>query len=189
MCNTHKLNRATAEIAELFSRLSEPLSFPEGAPNLEPRERITITETGPIVRPGPGGLELVQRRWSWPGPTGAPVFNFRSDGRRFALTTRCLIPTDGFYEFTAPEDPKVKRKTPWLFTMAGEGLFFIAGVMRGDAWAMLTTEPGEDMRPFHNRQVVALSPTQGLAWLRGGDEAELLRPSPPGTLMVERVPT
>ncbi len=60
------------------------------------------------------GLELVIRRWSWPGTHGKPVFNLRSEGRKF--TNRCLAIADGFYEFTAPDDPKAKRKNKWLFS-------------------------------------------------------------------------
>ena len=60
------------------------------------------------------------RRWSWPGAGGKPVYNFRSDGREFP-SGRCLILTDGFYEFTAPADPKQKRKDRWLFTLPGGG--------------------------------------------------------------------
>jgi putative SOS response-associated peptidase YedK len=60
------------------------VAFPEGRPNLEPRDDIRITDRAPIVRAVPGGVELVQRRWSWPGPGGKPVYNFRADGRTFA---------------------------------------------------------------------------------------------------------
>ncbi|MEO6378835.1 MAG: SOS response-associated peptidase family protein, partial [Caulobacteraceae bacterium] len=186
MCNQHKMRASVFEIADLFgSRLATPLGFPEGAPNLEPRDEIKITDMGAIVRPGSEtgpetgpGLELVQRRWSWPGPTGAPVFNFRAEGRRFPLAARCAIPTNGFYEFTANADAKIKRKDRWLFTMPGEPLFFIAGILRADAWSMLTVDPGPDIAPFHNRQVVVLRPEDAGAWLRGGPEAALLRPSP-----------
>ena len=187
MCNQHKLKTAVEEIGDIFSRLQAPLSYPEAVPNLEPREIIAITDRAPIVRPGDDGLELVVRPWSWKGPSGAPVFNFRSDGRRFATASRCAIPTDGFYEFTAPQDPKARRKDRWLFTMEGCGLFFIAGVVRQDAFAMLTCEPGPDMAPFHNRQVVVLSPRAAVDWVRGGAESALLRPSAAGTLRAERV--
>jgi putative SOS response-associated peptidase YedK len=188
MCNLHKLKTPLHEIERLFSDLRQPLElqYPEGAPNLEPRDEIRITDPGPIVRMGAGGAELVQRRWSWPGPTGAPVFNFRSDGRRFPVAARCAIPTDGFYEFTAPADPKAKRKDRWLFTMPGHPLFFIAGVMRNEAWSMLTSEPGPDVAPFHLRQVVVLDGEGAARWLRGGAEGDLLAPAPAGTLVAER---
>lgn len=66
-----------------------------------------------------GDVELVQRRWSWPGPTGKPVYNFRSEARSFG-SNRCLILADGFYEFTdKPSEegaPKRRSKDKWLFT-------------------------------------------------------------------------
>ena len=58
------------EVARLFSDLQMPLTFPEGIPNLQPRE-IAITDPGPIVRAGDGGFDLVVRRWSWPAPGGS----------------------------------------------------------------------------------------------------------------------
>jgi hypothetical protein len=32
-------------------------------------------------------------------PGGAPVFNFRSEGRHFANSNRCLVPASAFFEF------------------------------------------------------------------------------------------
>lgn len=91
-----------------FSESWIKIRFPEGNPNIEAREDIKITDSAPIVRGvdgEPGTGDLVQRRWSWPGPTRKPVYNFRSDGREFA-SGRCLIPADGFYEFTEPAGKK-----------------------------------------------------------------------------------
>lgn len=98
MCNAYRNWISLAALRDAF----DGLQLPGGAPNLEPREDIRITETAPIVRSAEDGApELVQLRWSWPGPGGKPVYNFRSDGRRFA-SGRCLVPTDGFYEYTDP---------------------------------------------------------------------------------------
>src|SRR6476469_726446 len=108
MCNLYTQTKSVDEVARVFRNLQLPIRFPEGVPNLQPRD-IAITDLGPIVRAGEGTLELVVRRWSWPGPGGKPVYNFRSEGREFR-SGRCLIVADGFYEFTAPGDPKQKRK-------------------------------------------------------------------------------
>jgi len=67
---------------------------------------------------------------------------------------------DGFYEFTAPADPKAKRKDKWLFTLKGEPWFWIAGIVKQGAFTMLTTSPGPDMAPLHGRQMV-LGPLPG----------------------------
>jgi putative SOS response-associated peptidase YedK len=100
-----------ASIVEDFAHLKIKIRFGEGAPNVEAREDIKITDMGPIVRgigAGRGEAELVQRRWSWPGPNKRPVYNFRSDGREFN-SNRCLIISDGFYEFIDPTDCEASK--------------------------------------------------------------------------------
>lgn len=198
MCNEVRRAVALGEIREAFSHLRLPLDFPEGLPNLAPLESIRITDPTAVVRAGAsGGRELVVRRWSWPGPGGKPVYNFRSEGRSFANSAtggRCLIPVDGFYEFTKPEDPKAKRKHKWLFEMAGEPFFCLAGLWRtaggdiGEAFTLLTTEPGPDIALYHSRQVIPLRPADWGAWLDPTlSAADLLRPLPAGSLTVRQV--
>jgi putative SOS response-associated peptidase YedK len=194
MCNDYRYRLPLERLIDEFAHVRIPLRFPTGRPNIEPRDDIKITDRGALVRPDEGGgAALSVMRWSWPGPTGKPVYNFRSEGRRFGIG-RCLIPADGFYEFTAPEDPKQKRKDKWLFTLKGSEVFAIAGYWKPgaaggeDAWTMLTCEPGPDVAPYHDRQVVILPPAQWSAWLNGeGNEAELLRPLPGGSLAVDKV--
>lgn len=190
MCNLYTQSKSPDEIARLFREQQIQLHFPEGIPNLEPRD-IRITDPGPIVRAVGGNFDLVIRRWSWPGQGGRPVYNFRSDDREFA-TGRCLIIADGFYEFTTPADPKQKRKDRWLFTQPGQGFIGIAGLIRdapdfGEAFTMLTTEPGADIAPYHGRQVAVLPPERWRPWLTYAQPAlELLRPAPAGTLTVSQ---
>jgi putative SOS response-associated peptidase YedK len=117
------------------------------------------SQRAPVVLPDGDGARVEMMRSSWPAPKGAPVFNFRSENRTFERARRCLIPTDGFYEFTATGDSKAKRKDKWLFTMKDRDLFGIAGIWRSaaangeDAWTMLTCAPGPDVAPYHDRQV------------------------------------
>ncbi len=193
MCNAYRLRTPP----DIFRTAFPGLTFPGGAPNLEPRDDIRITETAPVIRRvGQGGeaaLELTQLRWSWPGPGGKPVYNFRSDGRRFPQG-RCLVPADGFYEFTDPEPPAPKRgrKAKWMFALAGEPFFCIAGVMREQpdgtaAFSLLTAPPGPDIAPYHDRQVVVLGPDAWATWLEDDEPERVLRPAPAGALTVERV--
>jgi putative SOS response-associated peptidase YedK len=188
MCNLYTQSKSVDEVARLFRDIGMELTFPEGLPNLQPRD-IAITDAGPIVRQG---NELVVRRWSWPGPTGKPVYNFRSEGREFG-SGRCLIVADGFYEFTPQADPKAKRKHKWRFTLRDAPIFAVAGLWRvdpnvGEAFTMLTTEPGEDVRPYHNRQIVVLPPADFARWLDPQVPArEVLKPLPAGSLAVEQV--
>jgi putative SOS response-associated peptidase YedK len=193
MCNLYRNRVDLSALIDLFGRLGMPLAFPDGLPNLEPRDEVRITERAPIVRRGEDAAELVQRRWSWPGPGGKPVYNFRSEGREFG-SGRCLIVTDGFYEFTTPATPRAdKRKDRWLFTMPGQDWFCIAGLWRaapevGEAFTMLTTPPGPDVAPYHNRQVAVLAPERWAAWLDPAVSArDVIGACPAGTLNVEKV--
>jgi putative SOS response-associated peptidase YedK len=113
------------------------------------------------------------------------VFNFKSEGRDFSRNDRCLIPADGFYEFTTPADPAKKRKDKHLFTLAGEPWFWIAGIVKEGAFTMLTTAPGPDVAPIHDRQIVVLPIARGLDWL--DYSADVLRPLPAGSLKREQV--
>ena len=192
MCNLYTQTKSVDEVARVFRDLQLPIGFPEGAPNLQSKD-IAITDPGPIVRATPdGGFELVVRRWSWPGPSGKPVYNFRSEGREFS-SGRCLIVADGFYEFTTPTDPRQKRKDRWLFTSVAEPLIGIAGLVRdapgiGEAFTMLTTEPGPDVAPYHGRQIAVLPMADWRAWLDYSQPANaLLRPLPAGSLELSQV--
>jgi len=192
MCNEHRRTVELGRISDAFAQLRIPLRFPQGAPNLAALESIKITDPSAIVRARADAFELVQRRWSWPGPTGKPVFNYRSEGRDFGNGEsggRCLIVADGFYEYTAPAEG-TKRKTRWLFTKADEDFFCIAGIWRthakvGEACTMLTAEPGPDVAPYHGRQIVVIERGDWGRWLDGSaPAADLLRPSSAGTFEV-----
>ena len=136
MCNNYRLHIPANQLAAPFTDIGRTLAMPDGLLNLEPTD-YRIGDRAPVVLAGEGGLRLVRTPWAWKGPTGKPVFNFRSDGRSFANSTRCLIPADGFYEFT---EPKVAGKiTKWRFTLVDQPWFWIAGVVKDGAFAMLTT--------------------------------------------------
>ena len=193
MCNDYRQQVDLSTIVEDFEDLKIKIEFSEGMPNLQPRLDIKITDTAPIVRTlTRESGDLVQRRWSWPGPTGKPVYNFRSDDREFS-SGRCLIIADGFYEFTKPEDPKKKLKDKWLFTKKGEPWFCIAGIWRtdpkvGEAFTMLTMPPGPDIAPYHDRQIAILERDAWVDWLDPRVSAkELLKALPPGSLEVQQV--
>ena len=181
-------------IVQLAREMGMDIVFPEGVPNFEPRE-VRITERGPILRAAPERaelVELVERRWSWPQNAGKPLYNMRSEGREFRPETRCVALADGFYEYTASENPRSRTKDRWLFTWPGVPWFGIAAIWRanpdvGEAFTMLTTAPGPDVAPIHSRQIVLLAPEDCARWLDPSWAAEsFLAPLPGGTLIVER---
>ncbi len=195
MCNDYRLLVDIASIVEDFDDLKIKINMPEGKPNVAAREDVRITDVAPIVRTSAeatrGTGELINRRWSWPGAKGKPVYNFRSEGRSF-VSHRCLVLADGFYEFTDPADPKQKRLDKWLFTMADHNWFCMAGIWResaeGEAFTLLTMDAGPDIAPYHHRQIIPLARDRWADWLDPDVPAEaVLRWLPKGSLPVTQV--
>lgn len=191
MCNDYGNRVPYSVYVEEFSQIRIPVRFPTAAPNLEPRDDIWPTEVAPIIRRCGEGVELAQIRWGFAPsrPKAPPVINFRSEGRRFA-NGRCLVPASHFYEFKGAKSPKEK----WKFTKTGEDWFCFAGLWRPgtdsgpEAFTLLTTEPGPDVAPIHNRQMVVLERADWMAWLDlTRPESDLLKPLPAGRLKVEQV--
>ena len=191
MCNDYGNNVPYTEYVRAFSQLRVPVRWPKAAPNLEPRDDIWPTDTAPVIRAVADGVDFAQLRWGFPPgkPKGPPVINMRSEGRRFR-NGRCLVPASHFFEFTGKKSPKSK----WKFTKAGEAWFCFAGLWRpaaGDApesFTLLTCEPGPDVAPIHDRQVIVLERPDWQAWLdQSRPESDLLRPLPEGALAVEQV--
>ena len=202
MCNEAARLRSLGEIAADFSELKIPLRFPEGLPNLGAAPSIRITDTAAIVRASrdgsvrasrdgivraaPGGdaiAELVQRRWSWlgaaaAGRAGKPVYNYRSEGREFRngpTQGRCLIPLDGFYEFTDPGT---------FADVAGADGVAADGVAAGTETALSLPLPKQSASPAggvgkattatrakKTKWLFALSPDAGPAWNPAGRAA------------------
>ncbi|MGA9866561.1 MAG: SOS response-associated peptidase [Acetobacteraceae bacterium] len=189
MCNDYGNRIPYRDYAEAFSQLKIPLIFPKpnAAPNLEPRDEIWPTETAPVIRPAPGGVELVQLPWGLApsNPKARAVINMRSEGRSFARG-RCLVPASHYYEFTGTKSPK----TRWRFTRAGADWFCFSGLLGpgkdDQAFTLLTVDAGPDVAPYHNRQPVVLDRDAWATWLDGA--AGLLRPSPAGSLVVVESP-
>ena len=110
MCNDFGNHVPYSAYLEAFSQIRALIVFPTAPPNLEPREDIWPTEPAPVFRRREDGVELVRLCWGFPParPKGAPVVNFRSEGRRFPKG-RCLIPASHFFEFTGAKPPKVEQ--------------------------------------------------------------------------------
>jgi putative SOS response-associated peptidase YedK len=115
---------------------------------------------------------------------------FARRARHFADSTRCVVPASAFFEFTGKKYPKAKQR----FALKGASMTAIAALSRPakgnqpPSFAMLTTAPGPDVAPYHNRQVVVLRPEDWAAWIHlTKTEAELLRPLSEGSLEVSTV--
>ena len=181
MCNEYAQERSLDELLQQFGQLELPLTWDGGAPNMEPRASIRPTDPSYIVTGRDGGAVLSQMRWGFPGPRG-PIINFRSDDRSFPKG-RCLVPIDAFFEFTGPKAPKSK----WRFTAAHYQILGIAGLIRDDRFTLLTCPPGEDIAPYHDRQIVILPREQWKTWLDVSQAQPKIAPARAGTLKVVQI--
>ena len=185
MCNLFENKTSFRDLLDAFAgRLPLLKPEPQAAPNLQPLDAVRPTDAAPVIRAFEQGGELIQLRWGFvpERPKAGPITNFRAEGRHFAAASRCLVPATAFFEFTGARYPK----TRWRFTEKREPWFCLAGLWRQDRFTLLTTEPGPDMTPYHDRQVVLLERDQWRDWLTGAPEGELLTPGAAGTLSVAR---
>jgi putative SOS response-associated peptidase YedK len=191
MCNDYEQHVLWAEYCAMMQRAALEVPERQREDDLPRADDIKINDMGPVMRAAGNGVELAPMKFSFPpSGRGGPVFNFRSEGRHFDKSNRCLIPASAFFEFTGKKYPKAKHR----FTLNGASWLAIAGIWRDGkgsappAFTMLTTSPGPDVEPYHSRQVVVLPPEDWAAWIYlTKPESELLRPLPEGSLDVDTV--
>lgn len=119
-----------------------------------------------------------------------PVFNFRSEGRDFSDSQRCLVLASAFFEFTGKRYPKAKHR----FTLTDSPMMAIAGLWRDGngnqppSFTMVTTRPGPVVARIHDRQVVVLAPRRLADWIYlSGPKSDVLAPLPASSLRVDQV--
>jgi putative SOS response-associated peptidase YedK len=198
MCNDYEQHVSYDDYRAAVKALDLATPGRESAGDLPQSDDIRIGDLGPVLIAAGNGVMLEQMLFGFPAPEprrrtrpkASPVFNFKSDGRSFKDSRRCLVILSGFFEFTGSKYPKAKHR----FTLKGSPIMAIAGLWReaeDDAprsFTMLTTTPGPDIAPYHDRQVVVLRPEDWAHWLfLTKPEAELLKPLPAGSLSVETV--
>ena len=192
MCNDYEQHVTYRDYIEAVRAVDLDTPSDESAADLPRADDIRIGDMGTVIRAAGNGVELIQMRFGFPPPRpkASPVFNFKSDGRHFKDSKRCLIILSGFFEFTGTKYPKAKHR----FSLKGSPLMAIAGLWsegkEGEppSFTMLTTTPGPDIEPYHDRQVVVLRPADWAHWLfLTKTEEELLKPLPKGSLEVETV--
>jgi putative SOS response-associated peptidase YedK len=187
MCNDYTREIEIGRVMKLIKEMDQlpPMSWAGGkTPNdIAPQPHIKISDHGFVARLDGKQLTGEMMKWAWNTPQGKPVFNFVSEKRDFSKTDRVLILATGFYEYTKSEAPKVKLKDQHFFKMKGDEWFWIAGIVRHNCFTMLTTKPGADIKPYHDRQVCVVAPDDGLKWVRDADNS-VLQPLPKGTLEV-----
>ncbi len=199
MCSRYNLTSPPEAVRATFGLLSID-QFP-------PRYNIAPTQPVGIIRrshAGPPEFHLV--RWGLiPGWVKDPrhlstLINARAETApekpsfRGALRhRRCLVPANGFYEWTGPP----RARTPHLFRLADGGVMAFAGLAEHwlgadgselETMAILTVAANATLAPFHDRMPVILGPESFEAWLdcRAGDAnpvLPLLAPAPDDMLV------
>src|SRR5689334_3588951 len=153
MCNEYE-QQATYELyCRLMQELAWGIPTGESEQDLRQAASIRISDPAPVMRAAGNGVALSEMRFGFPParPNSGPVFNWRSEGRKFAESNRCLIPATAFFEFTGTKSPKTKHR----FSLKDAPMMAIAAIWKqvsADAppcFAMLTTEPGPDIAPYH----------------------------------------
>lgn len=203
MCSRYSLTSPPEAVRSYFSYDNEAV-FP-------PRYNIAPSQPVAIVRNKPqGGRELALVRWglipSWVkdprefkllfiarAETAAEKPSFRGAMRH----RRCLVPTDGFYEWTGAAG----AKRPHLVRPRRGGPMAMAGIFEHwlgadgselETMAILTVAANLTMSVLHDRMPVILAPEHFDRWLdcRPGTTdgiADLLLPAPEGLLDIVEV--
>ena len=171
MCGRFALTTPQDSVLTTFSAQPSP-RLAERLGNLGPRWNVCPTTDIPVVLSHEGKRLLAPLRWGfvprwYKSPTGGPLLiNARSETiaekpafREACRERRCLIPADGFYEWTKLGE---RRQPHWIRPAAGppEGsLFAFAGVwqtwknpedgQRLAACAIVTAGAGPDLESLH----------------------------------------
>jgi putative SOS response-associated peptidase YedK len=206
MCGRYTLSTPTDEIAALFD-LSTQLDLPA----LPERYNVAPTQEAAVVRvvaPGtPRRLDLLRwglvPYWADDLSIGNRMINARSESvadkpafRRSFRRQRCLVATDGFYEWKK----EGKLKQPYHIRRKDRHPFAFAGLWERwknpegnllDTFTILTTSANDLLRPLHDRMPVIVDRRDFALWLdpEVTDPAvlqPLLAPAPPDEM--ETVP-
>lgn len=173
--------------------------------------QLEVRPTDPIatIRSENGERIAESLRWGIQPPNAKrPLINARDDKllrpglwNRFVSRpeTRILIPADGWYEWLAAEDPKVKKQ-PFLHRVDGGAPFAFAGLLgyaivkdqKVTAATIITTDSAGAASQIHDRMPVVLGSRDAeSAWLTGTDTDALVEalcvPLEEGRVTVEPV--
>ena len=196
MCASYEARFNITQLVELFGKARAPLDMTTGLPNLAPVDEVKPTDVSPVVGGTAGSARLAMLKFGFPPPRpkARPVVNLRAEGRVFdnrERTGRCLVPVSSFYEFTGDRYPKAR----WVFRDAEAPFLALAGIWRageageGAAFALLTTEPGPDVAPYHDRGVIPVLSERWADWLFAESfPADVIAPPAAGRMTVAAFP-
>jgi putative SOS response-associated peptidase YedK len=203
MCGRFVITLPEVALAQLFDAVPGN-DLPGGA-----RYNVCPTQAVIVCTSEGGQRRLRAMRWGfvphwYKAPTDGPLLiNARADTvakkpafRVAVRERRCLIPADGFYEWTRA-DPK--KPLPWYIHRADGQPMAFAGIwqdweregQRLTTCAIVTTEAGQSMETIHDREPVTVERADWPMWLgeAGQGAATLMHAAAPGVLAWHRVGT
>ena len=175
---SHKTDPEAQRLWQALTKTAPAVPVPKGD--------IAPSEYAPVYVAGDkNGRTTTVMKWGYPNPHRKTlIINARSETllqketfREDFLNRRCLVPAEGFYEWT-PE------KKLFVFKGSDSSLIYLAGIYRkaGDRreFVILTREPVSLVAEIHNRMPVIIPEDQAEAWLYDTNAAlELIRTAPP----------
>lgn len=199
MCGRYASARAVGDLAEAFGIGDGDVDAVAAADwNVAPTKPVTAVVVNGGVR------RLTTMRWGLvPGwaadpSVGVRMFNARLETvadkpafRDAFVARRCLLPADGWYEWTVRADGV---RQPYYLAPADGGLLAFAGLW--EVWldaegrelrttTIITGPAPEDLRSIHDRAPVVLPPERWAAWLdpAAADAGDLARPTSTGVVV------
>jgi putative SOS response-associated peptidase YedK len=183
MCGRFVITSPPAAIRQVFGYAEQP--------NFPPRFNIAPTQPVPVVILDQGARHFRLMRWGlMPAWVKDPkkftlLINARSEGvqdkpafKNAIRRRRCLIPSDGYYEWHVSAD----RKRPYFIYRADRKPFGLAGVAETwvgpngeevDTVAIVTAPASPDLAALHHRVPVTIAPDAFDRWLDcSSDSAE-----------------
>lgn len=176
-----------------------------GAEDDEPRRELVLAAWGLVpffAREPTGGARTINAR--------VETVLDKPSYRRAVRTSRCLVPVDGWYEWTPGAQGPKARKQPWFMAPADGSGLALAGICetwrpkgqdgrpRDDdlellTFSVLTRDAQEDLRAVHDRMPVVLDADLHADWLdpalrATGDVADLLAAARSRRAAVTRTP-
>ena len=183
MCGRYyiAIEEEDADIGQILEEISGKYSGTPEYAALKTGE-IFPTETVPVlIAPHGRNREARLMKWGFPGFGGrGVVINARSETaeekltfRRSVKTGRCLVPATGFYEWRHSGTQKKKDKyllrlpdTPTLYFAGLYDIFRDAAGKPYPAFAIVTTDANDSVRPLHDRMPLILNGEDRQAWLQ-----------------------
>jgi putative SOS response-associated peptidase YedK len=119
--------------------------------------------------------------WAKDPTIGYKMINARAEGienkpsfKRPIRNSRCLVPSDGFYEWKKLKLEKKEEKFPWYIGLKDQEMFSFAGLF--DRWkdaegkeilsySIITCEPNKVIEDIHTRMPVILKKEDEDKWL------------------------